>query len=106
MSHDTSALVWLTAAVLAGVLGYLFVFFGGVRRLLGRQPQLGSTVKGSRESLLIQVDYWASGAIYMGAGYWFLSQVSRGIAVPIALSLLIVGFIVRLVLHARRKSGQ
>jgi hypothetical protein len=63
-------------------------------------------MKISRERFLVLLDYWASGAIYFGAGYWFLSQLKSGIAVPIAFGFITVGFIVRLVLHVRRRSKQ
>ena len=73
MSHDTSALVSLAIVTLIGVLGIAFVLFGGVRRLQRQHTQLDSIVKIDRERFLIRLDYWASGAVFFGAGYWFLS---------------------------------
>jgi hypothetical protein len=63
-------------------------------------------MKISRERFLFLSDYWGSCAINFGAGYVLLSNFKSGIAIPIALILLTVGFIVRLVIKAKRKSNQ
>jgi hypothetical protein len=60
-------------------------------------------MKIGRDKFLTYLDYWASGAIYFGAGYWFLSQLTNGTAKLIALIFIFVGFAVRLSLHRWRR---
>ena len=56
-------------------------------------------MKISKDRFLVLLDYWASGAIYFGGGYWFLSQLKNGVATAIAWSFIGVGFFLRLVLR-------
>jgi hypothetical protein len=61
-------------------------------------------MKISKERFLFLLDIWAGYAMFFGAGYWFLSQIKRSIAIPVAWSLLAIGFLISVVLHARRRS--
>jgi hypothetical protein len=63
-------------------------------------------MKIDRDRLLWRVDYWASGAIYFGAGYWFLSMLKSGTATLIAVMIISVGGVIRLSLHRWRRSRQ
>jgi hypothetical protein len=63
-------------------------------------------VKIARERLLFLGDFWGSCAINFGAGYVLLSNLKRGLAIPIALILVTAGFIARLVIKSKRKANQ
>ena len=106
MPHNRSALVSLAVVTLIGAFGIAFVLSGGVRRLLRKRSQLDTTLKISRDTLLVYLDRLASAVIFFGGGYWFLAQLTSETAQLIALLFIFGGGVIRLVLHRWRRERQ
>ena len=60
-------------------------------------------MKNGNRRFWLTLDYWAGAAGFFGAGYVLLSNLKSGVATPIALVLVTIGFIVSIFVRARQK---